>query len=215
MNDIVRVLASDLSTRWRAFELLFAAHFRHQCSMRVEVCGLKGNPLGTSELSIVVQSDQVIDQNDNGSIPSRHLDENGRLKPASIVVCRRGFPVIDFFVYANDGKKYFVQLSESNYENHSSHLPDLFKTRTINGEETSIFKYFANLTGAKFRANKPSKLCVGNMPDGYYYLYVTTKSAEQARYTGRQYSHPDVLIVNGNACKKIGASWNVPGLYDF
>jgi len=192
-KDAIEILAQDYATRWRAFELLFSSHFIPSGgAMEVKCCDLKGQ----NERTIQIRVTKFVEQAEN--------DELGNIEQGTLVVCRKFFPVVDFFIHSLSGLKLFVQLSESKYQNHGTKLPDLLSSK-VSPEET-VFDYFYSRSKGASRKRKA-------LPDDCLYLYFTTLPLEQAKQARYTKDHAPVALVCKEFLEELGDLWRTPTLY--
>ena len=166
--------------------------------MDVEMCNLKGQ----NEQTLRIQVLQFVEQSQN--------DELGDIEPGTMIVCRRYFPVVDFFIHTLSGLKLFIQLSESKYQNHLKKLPDLFKSKVSPGDDKSgketVFEYFYSRSKGSLRKRNSS-------PNDCLYLYITTIPSAEACQRSCKGAHAGVRLICKDHLERLGNLWQISSLY--
>lgn len=163
-KSAIDLYRSDRSVSWRALELAFVYVIRKLISVGAPVefdcTDLQGkNP---SMLQLRVERIQYCEK----------LPEESSIHLGTLFVCPRGHPVVDFFLYGQDGAQVFVQASESEYARHSSKYEDL-----------------APLINIYQKALVPAPIKSSTMQ----YVYLTT--SDKLMKTS-QHFHPQVLLIS-------------------
>jgi hypothetical protein len=173
LSDTVAILKSDVTVKWRAFELMFVEHFRRHSGGAINVYPAKSDWATQPSTEILVRC--VIEQNQKtDEIPDVPGAPSGTIPPGTMVVCRKDYPCIDFFIHSASGHKFFVQLSETPYEMHKGKAENVFK------KDLTHFKRPAGMNMFTFfytKANNGKKCRYSaQFPSDAFYVYVCTKT---------------------------------------
>ena len=163
----IEILASDELTKWRAFELFFAAQFLREKLLRLPNQGIT-RVVRSSQALVELQTTRFRRM----LFPS---DDESPIEPGTFVVPdTRGhnFASIDFFAFSLNGLRFFIQLSQSHYSQHASKIESLFEKREYL-EGKSTFEFFAERTGLPTSVRSKSKKAAASKT--WFFVYLCNK----------------------------------------
>ena len=122
-REALQIFNSDINIRWRALELAFVFVVRQSI--------IAGNPVTFNCTDLKGESPKTIH-----SSLDRILHYSSHLKPSSVakgtlVVCPRRDAVVCFLLFGRDGVKLYVEVSDSAFEDRSSHMKGIPKVDGI------------------------------------------------------------------------------------
>ena len=161
--------ASDPSVSWRGLELAvyFVVHNSHR--LTVPYYSVAGAADASKDRQIHTPTVRFIETPAVGTYPA--------IAAGEFVLCWRNHAVIDMFAHSSNGDKFFIQVSQSAYKDHSTRLPHLFTHPIASavGYDT-VYDFYSRCSNAAFQVGQgPTQLQANE-----YYIYLTS-STQMAR----------------------------------
>jgi len=165
---LIFVQASDATVSWRGLELAVMYVFKGSLKLNLPFFSLTGAADPNADRMLGIWQVRVLET------PAA-AGQYPPIAQGDCVICWRGAAVIDMFVWATDGNKYFIQVSQSAYRAHPTKLPNLFTTPIKNaaGYDT-VYDFYSKCTDPAFQVGQAPIALQANE----HYVYITTSKTK-------------------------------------
>jgi len=199
----IQILASDVLTKWRAFELFFAAQFLRATLLRLPNQGITR-----------VKRSQALVELHTTTFQRMLLfptDDQSPIEPGTFVVPDtqgHNFASIDFFAYSINGLRFFIQLSQSHYSQYASKIDSLFEKRAYLGDK-STFQFFAERTKLTPRP-RPN---ASSLPDTCFFVYLYNRVDDTAHREVHKNHKDRIIYLTKRELQLLGGDFQQEVLY--